>query len=80
MIFLTATQSTWFLIGWIAKGLGYIMNAIYDFMYWFSTTVFHSTDMPSIGIAIILFTIVIKALMIPLTIKQQKFSKLQSVM
>ena len=80
MIFLTATQSTWFLIGWIAKGLGYIMNAIYDFMYWFSTTVFHSTDMPSIGIAIILCTIVIKALMIPLTIKQQKFSKLQSVM
>ncbi len=80
MTFLTATQSTWFLIGWIAKGLGFVMNAIYEFMYWVGNTVFHSGNMPSIGIAIILFTIVIKALLIPLTIKQQKFSKLQSVM
>ena len=80
MNFLTATQSTWFLIGWIAKLLGFIMNAIYEFMYWIGTTIFHTENMPSIGVAIILFTIVIKALMIPLSISQQKFSKLQSVM
>jgi len=36
--------------------------------------------LPNIGVAIILFTLVIKALMIPLSIKQQKYSKLQAVM
>ena len=34
----------------------------------------------SIGLCIILFTIVIYMLLMPLTIKQQKFSKLQSKM
>ena len=34
----------------------------------------------NIGLCIILFTIVIYLLMMPLTIKQQKFSKLQSKM
>jgi YidC/Oxa1 family membrane protein insertase len=35
---------------------------------------------PNIGLAIILFTIVINLLMLPLTIKQQKFSKLSAKM
>ncbi len=68
----TATQSTWFLIGPIAKLLGYVMNWIYEFITW--------VGIPNIGLAIILFTIVIKALLIPLSIKQQKTSKLQSIM
>lgn len=37
-------------------------------------------EYPSIGLAIILFTIIIYVLMLPLTIKQQKFSKLSNKM
>jgi len=65
------TQEGGFL-GPIAKLLGVIMDVI-----------FNLTDMigiPSIGISIILFTIVIYLLMLPLTIKQQKFSKLSAKM
>lgn len=72
MDFLTATQSTWFLIGWIAKLLGFVMNYIFEFL--------NLIGIPNIGIAIILFTLVVKALMIPMSVKQQKFTKLQSVM
>lgn len=72
MSFITATQSNWFLIGPIAKVLGYLMNWIFMGI--------SAIGLPSIGLAIILFTLVIKALMIPLSIKQQKFSKLQAVM
>ena len=35
---------------------------------------------PNIGLSIILFTIVIYMLMLPLTVKQQKFSKLSQAM
>ena len=65
------TQQGGFL-GPIAKILGVIMDAIFNF-----------TDLigiPSIGISIILFTIVIYFLLLPLTIKQQKFSKLSAKM
>ncbi len=72
MSFITATQSNWFLIGPIAKVLGYLMNWIFMGI--------SAIGLPSIGLAIILFTLVIKALMIPLSIRQQKFSKLQAVM
>ena len=48
------------------------MDAIYNFLNLFG--------IQNIGICIILFTIIIYTLMIPLTIKQQKFSKMQSVM
>ncbi len=72
MSFLTLTQSTWFLIGPIAKLLGYVMNYIFEFINWIG--------IPNIGIAIILFTLIVKALMIPLSIKQQKYTKLQSLM
>ena len=72
MEFFTATQSTWFLIGPIAKGLGFVMNGIYEAINWIG--------LPNIGLAVILFTIVIKALLVPLSIKQQKTAKLQAVM
>jgi len=42
--------------------------------------VLEKIGLPNIGVAIILFTLVVKALMIPLSIKQQKYSKLQAVM
>ena len=66
------TQDSTPIIGWVAKLLGYIMNAIFmaiDFI-----------GLPNIGLAIILFTIVVNLLMLPLTIKQQRFSKLQAKM
>ncbi len=72
MEFFTATQSTWFLIGPIAKGLGFVMNGIYEAINWIG--------LPNIGLAVILFTIVIKALLVPLSIKQQKTAKLQAIM
>lgn len=60
------------LIGWIAGILGLIMNGIF--------TVIDFIGIPNIGLAIILFTIVVNLLMLPLTIKQQKFSKLSAKM
>ncbi len=36
--------------------------------------------LPNVGVAIILFTIITKILMLPMTVKQQKSSKLQSIM
>lgn len=61
------------ILGPIAKLLGVIMNAIYMFM----NNVF---GVESVGLSIILFTIVIYTLMLPLTYKQQKFSKLSQAM
>lgn len=72
MDFLSLTQSNWFIVGPVAKVLGVIMNGIYEFLDMF--------NIGSIGLAIILFTIIVKALMLPLSIKQQKFSKLNSIM
>lgn len=66
------TKSTGFIIGPVANLLGYIMNAI----FWLQEKI----GIPNIGLSIILFTIVIYLLLMPLTIKQQKFSKLQSKM
>jgi len=54
----------------IAKLLGLIMNGIYEFFHWFGVE--------NIALSIIVFTFITKMLMLPLTIKQQKFSRLQS--
>ena len=70
MNFILLTQNETFLIGPVAKLLGYIMNGIFF--------VIDKIGIPNIGLAIILFTIVMYLLMMPLTIKQQKFSKLQA--
>lgn len=65
------TQDSGFLkpIVWI---LGKIMEGIF--------TVIDAIGIPNVGLAIILFTIVVNLLMLPLTIKQQKFSKLSAKM
>ena len=60
------------IIGPIAKLLGYLMEGIF--------TVLDVIGIPNIGLSIILFTIVIYLLLMPLTIKQQKFSKLSAKM
>ena len=66
------TQYGGSILGPIAKILGYLMNLIFIFL--------NKIGIPSIGLAIILFTIVIYLLLLPLTIKQQKFSKLSAKM
>lgn len=66
------TQYEGAILGPVAKLLGYLMDWIFNGL--------HAIGIPNIGIAIILFTIVIYMLMLPLTIKQQKFSKLSAKM
>lgn len=66
------TQNSGRIIGPIAKLLGYIMEGIFLLL--------DKIGIPNIGLAIILFTIVIYLLLMPLTIKQQKFSKLSAKM
>lgn len=70
--FISLTQSNWFIIGPVAWVLGQIMNGIYLFL--------DLLTIPNIGISIILFTVIMKLIMLPMSIKQQKFSKLNSVM
>jgi len=66
------TQNSTPIIGDVAKILGYIMNAIFTFLNYLS--------IPKVGIAIVIFTIVIYMLLTPLTYKQQKFSKMSAIM
>ncbi|GKH35064.1 YidC/Oxa1 family membrane protein insertase [Muricomes sp. OA1] len=70
---LAAGYADWPIIHQISWLLGKLMNGIYNVL----DGVF---GIQNIGICIILFTIVIYTLMIPLTIKQQKWSKMSSVM
>ena len=66
------TQNSTFIIGPVAKLLGFIMNAIFEFL--------KLIGIPNIGLSIILFTIVVYLLLMPLTVRQQKFSKLSAKM
>lgn len=66
------TQYDGFILGPIAKVLGVLMNGIFSIL--------NLIGIPNIGLSIIIFTIVIYLLMMPLTIKQQKFSKLSAKM
>lgn len=66
------TKVTTPIIGWVASILGWVINAIYALL--------EMIGFPNIGLAIILFTFVVYMAMMPLQIKQQKFSKLNSIM
>lgn len=70
---LASSMDSWPIIGQISWLLGKVMNGIYNVM----DGVF---GIQNIGICIIIFTIIVYTLMIPLTIKQQKWSKMSSVM
>lgn len=61
------------ILGPIAKVLGWIMNGIYNIVY-------HLFGVESVTISIIIITILIYTCLLPLTIKQQKFSKLSQKM
>ena len=70
---LAAGYGDWPIIHQIAWLLGKLMNGIYNIM----DSVF---GVQNIGVCIIIFTIIIYTLMIPLTVKQQKCSKMSAVM
>lgn len=57
---------------WVVWILGELMNGIFN--------VLDVLSIPNVGLAIIIFTIVIYLLLTPLTIKQQRFSKLSAKM
>ncbi len=66
------TQYQGKIVGPVAWLLGHLMNGIFN--------VLNAINIPNIGLAIIIFTIVIYLCLLPLTYKQQKFSKLQAKM
>ena len=67
-----ATKSGTPIIGQLATVMGWIMDGLYKLLNIFG--------IQNIGLCIIIFSILIYALMTPLQIKQQKFSKLSAVM
>lgn len=66
------TKSSGMIMGPISSLLGYLMNVIF--------VVLNKIGIPSIGLSIIIFTLVVYLCMMPLTYKQQKFSKLSAKM
>ena len=67
---LASGYGDWPIIKQIAWLLGQVMNGIFN--------VLSKIGIENIGVCIIIFTIIIYTLMIPLTIKQQKFSKMSA--
>lgn len=67
------TQYPGKIIGPVARLIGFIMNSLYMFL----SDVF---NIQNISVCIILFTFIIYFLMLPLTYKQQKFSRLSQEM
>ena len=60
----------WPVIKQIIMLFGYLVEYIYKFLEWIG--------IPNLGLCIILLTIVVKCVLLPLTIKQQRFTKLSS--
>ncbi|MBO4390130.1 MAG: YidC/Oxa1 family membrane protein insertase [Lachnospiraceae bacterium] len=73
LFIVVATQSNYiFPIKQAAWLLGQVMNWIFNFLDMFGVG--------NIGLSIILFTIIVNLILLPMTIKQQKYTKLNSVM
>ena len=72
MNYLILTKTGGAILGPVALVLGYVMDALFRFTSMFGVM--------NIGLCIIMFTLVVKVLLFPLTIKQQKSSKLKAVM
>ena len=66
------TKSNTFILGWITAIFGYVMEFIYNI----SSSIF---GIENVGLAIILFTVVVTLLMIPLTYNQQKSMKINKL-
>ena len=65
-LFLTKNATP--ILGQFASILGWLINAIFNLL--------DSIGIPNVGLAVVLFTIIIYTLMLPLTYKQQKFSRM----
>ncbi len=72
MLIAVLTKYDGAILGPIAVVLGWILNGIYSFLSNFG--------IENAGVCIIIFTFFVNALMIPMTIKQQKFTKLSAKM
>lgn len=72
MEYVLLTKTGGMILGPVSQALGWIMDGLFRFTSSFGVL--------NIGLCIILFTLVVKLLMFPLTIKQQKSSKLMAVM
>lgn len=66
------TQSSTPIIGWISTLLGYVIDIIFRLLDF--------VGVQNIGLSIIIFTVFVRLIMFPLTIKQQKFMKINQVM
>lgn len=73
MLNIILTQNSTPIIGFCAKILGKVME-------WLYLLFSKGLSIENIGLCIIVFTLLIKLLMIPMTVKQQKFSKLSTLM
>ncbi|HIX98298.1 YidC/Oxa1 family membrane protein insertase [Faecalicatena contorta] len=69
------TAANWPIIGQIADLLGIVMNFIYEIL-----DKILPSDVGLVGLSIILYTILVYMIMMPLTIKQQRTSKMTTVM
>ena len=65
-LFLTKNATP--ILGQFAAVLGWIINGIFNFL--------DSIGIPNVGLTVVLFTVIIYTLMLPLTYKQQKFSRM----
>ncbi len=72
MFSIVLTQYDGMILGPIAKVFGVLLDFIYS--------LFAQVGIENVGLCIIAFTVIVNIIMIPLTIKQQKFSKLSSIM
>lgn len=66
------TQSSTPVIGWISTLLGYVIDIIFRLL--------GLVGIQNIGLSIIIFTVFVRLIMTPLTIKQQKFTKINQAM
>lgn len=69
------TAANWPIVGQIAWLMGKLMNFIYTFL---DKVLF--TDTGLVGLSMIIYTVIVYTLMLPMTIKQQRMSKMQAVM
>lgn len=61
------------------KPFAWLLGQIFDFLFNLISAI-PLENLPVLGICVILFTIVVRLILLPMTIKQQKFSKLSSIM
>lgn len=72
MSFILMTKSSTPIIGQLAVIMGWIMNAIFNF--------FNNFGIQNIAVCIVVFTIIMALLMLPMTVSQQKFMKVNTLM